>query len=466
MTDMEAHATASVIEEAASVDEYTMRAPSLQAEPTHADEHATNMQNTIHITTSSMQNMTHHIVPSSQNTNFNSSPLHEVTPIQMNLGSLPSQTPLLLTFNNSKEEPCVQEPSKEIVKAVVDEDGKKRLANLESPRVLPCVGAFTVQCALCMKWRLIPTKEQYEEIRQSVLEKPFFCSSARSWRPDASCEDPSDVSQDESHLWAIDRPNIPVAPRGWERQLVIRAAGASKFADVYYVAPSGRKLRSMPEVERFLAEFPEYVQAGVKQSQFSFIIPRPLDSNYCRKKTPAPSSPSANGSDSQKQLSKSKKSQGIKLSAKRKAFESLSSKEGSEELAGTKKSSGGAIVVGKFEKGPGEDRSYDSLISQQVVKGSLPPEELMKGLLWGFNVPNSGNPDHASAPVISQEGPTLSNRAEAALQDPHSHDNNHCEIFSAGASSLGIEKNASRELVPVYATPSTIMSSLQERPTS
>ena len=34
---------------------------------------------------------------------------------------------------------------------------------------------------------------------------------------------------------------------------------------------------------RFLAEHPEYI-ADVKLTQFSFIIPRPLDKNYCRKK--------------------------------------------------------------------------------------------------------------------------------------------------------------------------------------
>ena len=103
----------------------------------------------------------------------------------------------------------------------------------DASRVLPSVGAFTVQCAKCMKWRLIPSKEKYEEIRQSVLEQPFFCSRAVAWRPDASCDEPSDVSQDsENHFWAIDRPNIPLAPAGWERLLVIRAAGASKFADV------------------------------------------------------------------------------------------------------------------------------------------------------------------------------------------------------------------------------------------
>ncbi|MCO5568084.1 hypothetical protein L7F22_021779 [Adiantum nelumboides] len=311
----------------------------------------------------------------------------------------PTTTPLLLTYETNKENASMQQPSKEIVKVTTSEDDRKKLVSVESIKVLPCVGAFTVQCALCMKWRLIPTKDQYEEIRQSVLETPFFCSSAASWRPDVSCEDPSDVMQDESHLWAIDRPNIPVAPSGWERQIVFRGVGASKFADVYYVAPSGRKLRSMPEVERFLAEFPEYLRAGVKHNQFSFIIPRPLDSNYCRKKTAGPSSVNATSTN------KSKQPQVKKLSVKRKAFESLLSKEGdADELDdGRKKWYGGGLVAEKFEKGS----SYDVSISQQVVQGSLPPEELMKGLFW----PRSSNPEHASF-LGTLKPPTTVNQSE------------------------------------------------------
>ncbi|KAK1556719.1 hypothetical protein Q3G72_010749 [Acer saccharum] len=46
------------------------------------------------------------------------------------------------------------------------------------PRVLPSVVAFTVQCANCFKWRLIPTKEKYEEICEYILENPFICENA------------------------------------------------------------------------------------------------------------------------------------------------------------------------------------------------------------------------------------------------------------------------------------------------
>ncbi|KAK2972588.1 hypothetical protein RJ640_007760, partial [Escallonia rubra] len=151
-------------------------------------------------------------------------------------------------------------------------------------RVLPSVGAFTVQCASCFQWRLIPTKEKYEEIREHISEQPFVCQAAREWRPEISCEDPPDILQDGSRLWAIDKPDIAQPPPGWQRLLRIRGEGSSKFADVYYVAPSGKRLRSMVEIQRYLLEHPEFMDEGVTMSQFSFQIPRPLQENYVRKR--------------------------------------------------------------------------------------------------------------------------------------------------------------------------------------
>ncbi|CAK7345770.1 unnamed protein product [Dovyalis caffra] len=151
-------------------------------------------------------------------------------------------------------------------------------------RLLPSVGAFTVQCAKCFKWRLIPTKEKYEELREHILEEPFYCETAREWRPDISCDDPTDISQDGSRLWAIDKPNIAQPPPGWERLLRIRGQGSTKFADVYYQAPSGKRLRSMVEVQKYLIEHPEYMRDGVTLSQFSFQIPKPLQEDYVRKR--------------------------------------------------------------------------------------------------------------------------------------------------------------------------------------
>lgn len=153
-------------------------------------------------------------------------------------------------------------------------------------RVLPTVGAFTVQCAKCFKWRLIPTKKKYEEIREHILEQPFYCVTARDWRPDISCDDPTDISQDGSRLWAIDKPNIAQPPPGWQRLLRIRSEGSTKFADIYYEAPSGKRLRSMVEIQNHLLENPEYMRDGVTLSQFSFQIPKPLQENYVRKRAP------------------------------------------------------------------------------------------------------------------------------------------------------------------------------------
>lgn len=155
----------------------------------------------------------------------------------------------------------------------------------------PCIGAFTIQCAKCFKWRLIPTKEKYEEIREHIIQEPFDCERAREWRPDVTCDDPEDISQDGSRLWAIDKPNIAQPPAGWERQIRIRGEGGTKFADVYYTAPTGRKLRSLVEVDRYLSENPEYAAQGVTLAQFSFQIPRPLRQNYVKKR-PKIASPS------------------------------------------------------------------------------------------------------------------------------------------------------------------------------
>ncbi|KAH0461558.1 hypothetical protein IEQ34_009133 [Dendrobium chrysotoxum] len=154
-----------------------------------------------------------------------------------------------------------------------------------SSRSLPSVGAFTVQCASCFKWRLIPTKEKYEQIRESILQVPFVCERAREWRPNISCDDPPDILQDGSRLWAIDKPNIAQPPPGWDRQLRIRGEGGTRFADVYYVAPSGKKLRSMVEIQRYLEEHQECAESGVNISQFSFQIPKPLQENYVKKRT-------------------------------------------------------------------------------------------------------------------------------------------------------------------------------------
>ncbi|XWS52317.1 hypothetical protein CRYUN_Cryun11dG0057700 [Craigia yunnanensis] len=92
------------------------------------------------------------------------------------------------------------------------------------------------------------------------------------------------ISQDGSRLWAIDKPNIAQPPPGWQRLLRIRGEGSTKFADIYYQAPSGKRLRSVVEVQKYLIEHPEYATEGVSLSRFSFQIPKPLQEDYVRKR--------------------------------------------------------------------------------------------------------------------------------------------------------------------------------------
>ncbi|KAL1210911.1 Methyl-CpG-binding domain-containing protein 2 [Cardamine amara subsp. amara] len=129
-----------------------------------------------------------------------------------------------------------------------------------------------------------PSSKKYEEIRENLLENPFFCVTACEWKPNVSCDVPADIYQDGTRLWAIDKPNISRPPTGWQRLLRIRGEGGTRFADVYYVTPSGKKLRSTVEVQKYLNDNPEYINEGVKLSQFSFQIPKPLQDDYVRKR--------------------------------------------------------------------------------------------------------------------------------------------------------------------------------------
>ncbi|XP_073317311.1 methyl-CpG-binding domain-containing protein 2-like [Primulina huaijiensis] len=102
-------------------------------------------------------------------------------------------------------------------------------------KVWESVRAYTVQCASCSKWRLFPSKE---ERRETINEQPLTCDIARRWKPDISCEMESDVKrEDQSWVWAMDKPNIPRTP-GNEYIIRSRAEGGTKFADVYHVTPS------------------------------------------------------------------------------------------------------------------------------------------------------------------------------------------------------------------------------------
>lgn len=109
----------------------------------------------------------------------------------------------------------------------------KYAPSTEYVKVLPSVGTYTAQCTLCLKWRLIPTQEKFEEIRAHSANVPFTCDTVSLWRNGVSCDDPEDISPDNERLWAIDKAGIPETPFGWKREVRIRGEGSTKFADVY-----------------------------------------------------------------------------------------------------------------------------------------------------------------------------------------------------------------------------------------
>ncbi|WOL15779.1 hypothetical protein Cni_G24560 [Canna indica] len=129
------------------------------------------------------------------------------------------------------------------------------------------VGAYAVQCEKCSKWRLIPSKEEYEAIRQNLIEDPWFCHK----KPNISCDDPCDIEYDNSRVWALDKPNLPKTPAGAQRLLSMRS-DYSKM-DVYYNMPNGKKLRSTVEVERFFEVYPEF-KSTMSPADFSFTSPK------------------------------------------------------------------------------------------------------------------------------------------------------------------------------------------------
>ncbi|KAK4487987.1 hypothetical protein RD792_003726, partial [Penstemon davidsonii] len=152
-------------------------------------------------------------------------------------------------------------------------------------RVWDSVQLYSVRCEECSKRRLIQSKEKYEEIRETFNETSFTCAIAREWRPQVSCEDPNDIEeQDESYCWAMDKPNIPKTPLDWQRILRLRTSEGARFADVYYVAPSKKRIRSMVELDKFFDKHPEFLEGGINTSHFSFEAPVPLDENYVAKR--------------------------------------------------------------------------------------------------------------------------------------------------------------------------------------
>ncbi|CAK9151011.1 unnamed protein product [Ilex paraguariensis] len=128
------------------------------------------------------------------------------------------------------------------------------------------IDIFALQCGSCKKWRVIPTQEEFEDIRSTFIENPFFCNK----KPGVSCDDPTDIEYDSTRTWVMDKPNLPKTPEGFQRKLNLRK-DFSKL-DATYITPTGKKVRSSTEISQFLKENPEYKDLSV--SDFSFTSPK------------------------------------------------------------------------------------------------------------------------------------------------------------------------------------------------
>ncbi|KAA8543194.1 hypothetical protein F0562_021311 [Nyssa sinensis] len=131
------------------------------------------------------------------------------------------------------------------------------------------IDAYAVQCGECFKWRVIPTQEEYEDIRSRFVEDPFVCDK----KPGVSCEDPADIEYDATRTWVIDKPNLPKTPAGFQRGLILRR-DYSKL-DAHYVTPTGKKVRAPSGIAAFINENPEFEDLSI--SDFSFTVPKVMD---------------------------------------------------------------------------------------------------------------------------------------------------------------------------------------------
>lgn len=129
------------------------------------------------------------------------------------------------------------------------------------------VDVWSVQCGECFKWRLIPTEEEFEEIRSNFTDDPFVCSKKSC----VSCDDPADIEYNNSRVWVSHKPCIPKTPAGFKRRLVMRK-DFSKM-DCYYDAPNGKRFRCLNDVSKFLNKNPEYAK-DISTADFSFSVPK------------------------------------------------------------------------------------------------------------------------------------------------------------------------------------------------
>ncbi|KAL9689600.1 hypothetical protein QQ045_009987 [Rhodiola kirilowii] len=130
---------------------------------------------------------------------------------------------------------------------------------------------YSAQCAEFFKWRLIPTEEEFEEIRSTLLEKPFVCNCKQN----TNCDDPADIEHiDASQTWVIEKPGIPKSPKGFKRKLVFRKDYSRM--DPYFYTPTGKRLKGPAQVAAYLESNPDIKDVSV--SDFHFTCPKIMKS--------------------------------------------------------------------------------------------------------------------------------------------------------------------------------------------
>ncbi|KAI4974942.1 hypothetical protein ZWY2020_048549 [Hordeum vulgare] len=45
------------------------------------------------------------------------------------------------------------------------------------------IDTYFVECSTCQKWRIIPSKLKYEQIRENIIQVPFSCKYVHGWKP-------------------------------------------------------------------------------------------------------------------------------------------------------------------------------------------------------------------------------------------------------------------------------------------
>ncbi|XP_010448849.1 PREDICTED: methyl-CpG-binding domain-containing protein 1-like [Camelina sativa] len=130
------------------------------------------------------------------------------------------------------------------------------------------IDIFAVQCAECQKWRKLNSQEDYELFRSRQLEEQFVCEEIEG----VSCEDAGDIEYDSSNTWVTEKPGLPETPEGFKRSYVMRK-DYSKM-DVYYVTSTGKKLKTLAEIEAFIAANEEF---NAPLEDFNFTVPKVME---------------------------------------------------------------------------------------------------------------------------------------------------------------------------------------------